>query len=148
MKQLKPNEVGHYSGCPCFFNNGKEFLKGEMNFLMLHHYQQGTCIEIVPILRPLKEMTIDEMKEWSKQPSFVDGFAKDCINKIAGDLFGFHRFVSEWGAQDSYLWLMEKGFDVFGWLDTKQAISKENADKLSDVYSPEAFNDIIRMIKN
>lgn len=113
---------------------------------MLDRLEKGTCIQIIPVLRPLKDMTIDEIKEWSHEPSFADGFAKDCIHKISGGLFNFHRFVSEWGAHDSYLWLMAKGFDTFGWLDSKKAISKESFDKLNEKYSPEAFADILRMI--
>lgn len=113
---------------------------------MLDRLEKGTCIQVVPVLRPLKDMTIDEMREWSKQPNFVDGFAKDCISKISTDLFNFHRFVSEWGAADCYLYLMEKGFDVFGWLDSKKAISEETFDKLNEKYSPEAFADVLRMI--
>lgn len=146
MKQLKSTELAHYAGSPCFFNNGNEVLKGDINFLMLHQYEKETCIQIIPILRPLKDMTTDEMREWSKQPHFVDGFAKDAVNKISTDLFNFHRFVSEWGAHDSYLFLMEKGFDVFGWLDQKKAINKERAEGLNATYSIEAFTDILRMI--
>lgn len=130
--KLLAKELAHYVGSPCFFNNGKEVLKGEISLLMLHSYEKGSCEFILPILRPVNTMTIDETKEWAKHPFFVNGFRKDCVNKISSDIFN--------------LWLMKMGFDVFGWIDQKKAIDSAKAIELDAYYTIQDFTEFLKSL--
>ena len=56
-EKLKAGQLAPFVGCDCYFNNGKDVLKGELTFLMLHQLEMGVCKEIVPILWGLDDMT-------------------------------------------------------------------------------------------
>lgn len=140
QKQLTAQQLAHYVGSPCFINNGRVVTFATLNFMMLYEHDKGGVRQIVPVLNKLSSITPDQGAWISQQPYYVDGFALNFIKKVAGDLFNFHLFVSEWWGTDCYVDLMAMGLDPFGLIAKGDAI--DGSQELKSEYTIDEFQEI------
>lgn len=138
---LTASQLSAFVGSACYFNNGRSVKMVTMNFMLLYEYDKGGLQQVIPVLRKIGSITPGEIEEISKLPFWKDGFALNFIKKVGGDLFNFHLFVSEWGGTDVYIWMMQHGFDIFGWIDKDKAIDY-NQEDLKQEYLISEFNEL------
>lgn len=122
MKDVK-DYLHLYIGCDCAYGKS-HWAKKEWHFVKI----TGKIIDeqehfiVHPILRPLSDMTPDELREWLNQPNFTDQYCQDKMPYIANSIFNFHNAIACYGSVDSIPWLLRKGFDLFNLIPEGLAI--------------------------
>lgn len=120
-EKLKAGQLAPFVGCDCYFNNGKDVLKGELTFLMLHQLEMGVCKEIVPILWGLDDMTEAEK-----------------------ELFGK---VSDLGGMEEVAWLFAHSMDVYMWIVKGLCIDGRNDNRRKEM-SIDCFEKMMQELRD
>jgi hypothetical protein len=115
MKDIK-DYLYLYLGCEAQYSSHHE-PQNERYLLTASNLQEAIEFEDMPILRPLSDITTEEQDELSKTYLWVQSTPVHA-----------HLRTPTW-TSESVRYLLSKGFDLFGLIESGLAINKQNYDR-------------------
>jgi len=134
MKTELKDVINFYLGCEMISKKGTIWILAPSNFP--NNWKDSYFLTSKPLLRPLSDMTEEEAVEVTK-PIVIYGYTEGRSYEAYRNSFG--KIVVSWGIShlekyvpqselhfttEQFIYLIKQGFDIFGLIDSSQAVDK------------------------